>query len=389
MQKLHPVAVFTLAILLFEHCATVTLTRLTQQRTDAPRPIPCVVVFLTEALKLLMSMCLELTHCGGLGSASTFGRLRDALCSSPQDTLRLSVPAVLYTIQNLTIFVALGNLEVVIFQVLYQTKLLLTAVLSVLLLGRRLTPRQWFALLALTFGVICVELSDGSTSGGGRGGSSESGSPSPAKDLASEARHLRHEMLGVLAALLAALLSSLAGVYFEAIVKKAEAAAPSLWVRNVQLCVFTLPIAAATVGWQWGAVRAQGLVLDPPTVLLMVLNASGGLLVAAVIKYGDNILKNFTTACSVIIGTLISVVLFDFQLTVGFAWGSLLVASSAYVFATSPEPVAPSVMRTEAESGTPLMAARENTDEETRSDESADGWRETGAQTLVRGGAAR
>jgi UDP-sugar transporter A1/2/3 len=160
-------------------------------------------------------------------------------------------------------------------------------------------------------------------------------------------------------------------------------------VRNVQLCVFTLPIAAATVGWQWSAVRAQGLVLDPPTVLLVVLNATGGLLVAAVIKYGDNILKNFTTACSVIIGTLISVVLFDFQLTVSFAWGSLLVASSAYVFATSPEPVAPSVMRTEAESGTPLMAARENTDEETRSDESADGWRETGAQTLVRGGAAR
>lgn len=61
MRKLHPVAVFTLAILLFEHCATVTLTRLTQQRIDAPRPIPCVVVFLTEALKLLMSMCLELT----------------------------------------------------------------------------------------------------------------------------------------------------------------------------------------------------------------------------------------------------------------------------------------------------------------------------------------
>ena len=38
------------------------------------------------------------------------------------------------------------------------------------------------------------------------------------------------------------------------------------------------------------------------------------------IKYGDNILKNFTTSCSVILGTLVSVVLFDFQLSFQFAW---------------------------------------------------------------------
>jgi UDP-sugar transporter A1/2/3 len=63
---------------------------------------------------------------------------------------------------------------------------------------------------------------------------------------------------------------------------------------------------------------------------------AGGLLVAAVIKYGDNILKNFTTSCSVILGTLISVVLFDFQLSYQFLWGSALVVSSAYVYATAP-----------------------------------------------------
>merc|ERR1712106_638027 len=48
--------------------------------------------------------------------------------------------------------------------------------------------------------------------------------------------------------------------------------------------------------------------------------------------YGDNVLKNFTTSCSVILGTIISVFLFDFHLTAQFAWGATLVMFSAYIY---------------------------------------------------------
>ena len=65
---------------------------------------------------------------------------------------------------------------------------------------------------------------------------------------------------------------------------------------------------------------------------LVVLNAAGGLVVAVVVKYGDNVLKNFTTSCSVILGTIISVFLFDFHLTAQFAWGAALVMFSAYIY---------------------------------------------------------
>jgi UDP-galactose transporter len=190
--------------------------------------------------------------------------------------------------------------QVVMFQVLYQSKLMLTAILSVVFLRRQLTGQQWLALIALTAGVVAVELSDGSVQ------------PSAS---ASERKGHR-AWLGIASALLAALLSSIAGVYFEAIVKKTEAAAPSLWTRNLQLCIFTIPVALVAVCQQpTGEVRLEPVVRDAPTVLLCVLNASGGLLVAAVIKYGDNILKNFTTSCSVILGTLISVAFFGFRLS--------------------------------------------------------------------------
>ena len=292
-------AMITLTILLFEHCTTVTLTRVTQQRVDSPRPNPAVLVLITEVLKLLLASALELTPCMGLGTAAKPASLYRDVVGSPTDTLLLSVPAVLYTIQNLLIYVALGHMEIVLFQVLYQAKLILTGILSVACLGRRLSALQWTSLVVLTLGVVSVELSDGSGGGGGGGGGGTVAS-------------VRRATIGITAALTAALLSSSAGVYFEAIIKKKQQHAPSLWVRNVQLCVFTIPVAAVPVLWQWRAVRKKGLVLDVPTVVLVVLNAAGGLLVAACIKYGDNILKNFTTACSVILGTLISVVFFNF-----------------------------------------------------------------------------
>lgn len=42
------------------------------------------------------------------------------------------------------------------------------------------------------------------------------------------------------------------------------------------------------------------------SVCLLLLQALGGLVIAAVIKYADNILKGFATSLSIILSTLIS-----------------------------------------------------------------------------------
>ena len=136
-------------------------------------------------------------------------------------------------------------------------------------------------------------------------------------------------MLGLSAVLAAAVLSSGASVYFELVLKtpptSAAAAAAGLWLRNIQLGVFATPLAAAAVLAHDGErVRRHGLLAGfDGLVWLVALNLGvGGLLVAATMKYADNILKCFATALAVLSGTLLSVPLFGFELTHGFALGA-------------------------------------------------------------------
>jgi len=111
---------------------------------------------------------------------------------------------------------------------------------------------------------------------------------------------------------------------------------PSLWVRNVQLCVFTIPLAA--IGVMIKPPQTSNLLagFDQPMQGLVLLNGAGGLVTAAVIKYGDNILKNFATASSVVLGTIVSVYVFDFRPGLQFIAGSVCVVFAATMYVTNP-----------------------------------------------------
>jgi UDP-sugar transporter A1/2/3 len=74
------------------------------------------------------------------------------------DCWKLSIPAILYVIQNNLQYVAASNLDVATFQVTYQMKILTTAFFSVLLLGKRLSSVKWLSLLLLAVGVGIVQI---------------------------------------------------------------------------------------------------------------------------------------------------------------------------------------------------------------------------------------
>lgn len=56
----------------------------------------------------------------------------------------------------------------------------------------------------------------------------------------------------------------------------------------------------------WGVARTGSCLHPSVAACLLFLQALGGLVIAAVIKYADNILKGFATSLSIILSTLIS-----------------------------------------------------------------------------------
>lgn len=170
----------------------------------------------------------------------------------------------LIQLQNNLQYVAVSNLDAATFQVTYQLKILTTALFSVTLLYRSLSVTKWVSLFLLTFGVALVQLPSHPTTS--ESASSHEGFfekhlsfiPHPSGEIhRSEAgpsmivEEGMNPTIGLAAVFAACMISGLAGVYFEKVLKGSNA---SLWVRNVQLSFFSLfPALFIGVFWKDGA----------------------------------------------------------------------------------------------------------------------------------------
>lgn len=68
-------------------------------------------------------------------------------------------------------------------------------------------------------------------------------------------------------------------------------------------------------------------------LIIIVLQSLGGILVAVVVKYADNILKGFATSAAIVISCIVSVYLFDVTLSAQFIVGTVFVMLSIYLYA--------------------------------------------------------
>ncbi|XP_059588573.1 UDP-galactose translocator [Alligator mississippiensis] len=308
----------SLAVLVLQNASLILSIRYARTQ-PGPRFLPTTAVVLAELLK--GGTCLLLLLLQHRGSMKALGlALHEALVVQRGDTLRLAVPALIYTLQNNLQYVAISNLPAATFQVTYQLKILTTALFSVLLLGKSLSRLQWFSLVLLFLGVASVQA--GQAGGAEVGGATAGDASQPSQSYAA----------GLAAVAASCLSSGFAGVYFERLLKGGAA---SVWLRNLQLGLFGTALGLLGMWLTDGpAVAHRGFFYAyTPLVWAVVLNqALGGLLVAVVVKYADNILKGFATSLSIVASTAASVGLFGFRPDPPFLLGASLVLAAVYLY---------------------------------------------------------
>ena len=242
-----------------------------------------------------------------------------------QFDFRVAGIALLFIVQKNLLYLAVSNLDAAVFQVTYQLKVLTTAMFSVVLLKRTLSYQKIAALILLTLGVALVQLDK-------------------AQDASSNSYQEQSRWVGLVAVLGACCTSGFGGVYFELVLKPHAhdndkqtpiRPPPSVWAKNVQLSTFGLIIGLSGAFMKDAtAIKANGFLQGYTGVVwgVVALQACGGLVVAAIIKYADNILKNFATAVSIVTSTIVSASLFGFSVSALFVWGCVLQFFAIYLY---------------------------------------------------------
>lgn len=282
------------------------------QSTDDEPYISSTAVFFTEVVKFFTSLLLVVHECGGVHAAAE--SLTQHFMQSPMDLLKAAVPSLIYTVQNNLMFYSFEKLSAPVQQVLYQMKIITTAGIGVIMLGKKLSSTQWSACVLLASGVAMVqwprETDEGALTFG------------------------PEQVKGFAAVLSACCTSGFAGVWIQKMLQQTSA---SIWVRNVQLALFgsAMSIIVAMVNDGERIVNSGGMTqgYNIRVVSVILMTAFGGLLCAVMLKYAGATHGCFSTALSIILTSLLSQVLLgDFRTDFLFCVGAATAVSASLLF---------------------------------------------------------
>eukprot|EP00981_Chlorochromonas_danica_P014751 scaffold8739_cov173-Ochromonas_danica.AAC.10 len=229
--------------------------------------------------------------------------------------------AAIYGAMNILSFIALEYIGAGEFTICAQLKILSTAAFSVLILRTSLSWTKWRALILLVFGCILVASPNFSSSSGKEG---EDGSA------------LANQLFGYAAVLTEVVLSGFASIYFEKVVKSTTEVI-TIWERNFQLGIYSLLMYGGIIIYEsYSAKEGDGSSSSPHslqsawsgwtfiTFIVALLGATGGLLVAATLKYADSILKTLAAAGAIVLSTVLGHYLLGGPLDVVVSIGAIV-----------------------------------------------------------------
>ncbi|CAI4222611.1 unnamed protein product [Auanema sp. JU1783] len=305
---------FGLLLLTIQQASMPLMARYSRYKEESEMFFTTVNVFIMEVIKLVV--CAAIVIYTSRSLKTFLKELKASLYDNRVETIKVCVPALIYTVQNNLYYIALTHLEATTFCIAYQMKIFTTAILMYFLLGKRLSSKQWIALVVLVIGVVDVQLVY---------------SPPSSKPGVEQS-----PILGFICVVTMCFTSAFAGVYLEKVLKESTT---SVWMQNVRIAMIGLPISFFSMWYyDWDNIQKHGALRgwDFLVLCLTVTNSVGGLLISIVIKYADNILKAYAQSMAIMGAAFGSWLLFDFNPGFFFMAGSLLVIISIIMYTTNP-----------------------------------------------------
>eukprot|EP00759_Apiculatamorpha_spiralis_P040423 PhF_6_TR39000/c0_g1_i1/m.58363/K15272/SLC35A1_2_3; solute carrier family 35 (UDP-sugar transporter), member A1/2/3 len=302
------ISVFILTLLVLQNSCLV-LTTHSAKNTYNKSTILCIIEFMKFAL-LFIAVAAQ---CNG-NIYGCFTKI--AKVAMHRDTIRLAIPAVLYTMQNYFFHYSLTHLSAVAYYVLSQSKIVATAILSVVWLRQSLSRKDLLAISGLILGVLVHQLGD------------LSGEVNPNIKTVTTWN-------GILAVLISSVASSIACIYQEKICKQHRL---TLIERNIQLLLSTLPLALMTMlimdGIPWYTFDPSVGLEIPLTWVVIFLQAFGGFIVGAVLLYSSNVSKGFATRIAILVASGVEVFVWGHHVSGHEVLGGAIVLLSTWLYAS-------------------------------------------------------
>ncbi|XP_060909622.1 UDP-sugar transporter protein SLC35A5 [Labrus mixtus] len=330
--------------------------------------LPASVNLLAELLKLLFCLLMSLRvivregrSCRELGWSSSRSFL---------NSLKWSVPAFLYFLDNLIVFYVMTYLQPVLAVLFSNFVILITAVLFRIILKRRLSWVQWAALVVLFLSIVSLTTgSGGSQNAIGVPGlhsnplstpsnscllytqlleqmRNSSASGSWVSSLPGQAWRdhvvgkLRSLGVGHILLVLQCFVSAMANIYNEKILKEGDQLTESIFIQNSKLYAFGVVFNAMTLGF---GSEARGLTVhcgllhghNVYSLGLVLVTAALGLFVAFILKFRDNMFHVLTGQITTVLVTALSLLLFDFRPSLDFFLQAPTVLLAIFIYNAS------------------------------------------------------
>jgi len=238
------------------------------------------LVLATEAAKVICAIVLLIAE-GSLKKQFRNWTLTGSLTAS-------GLPAAIYALQNSLLQISYKNLDSLTFSILNQTKLLWTAFFTYLILGQKQSSKQILALTLLISAAVLLSVGE-SSSKGSKGGSSD------------------YVLLyGIIPVTVASMLSGLASslCQWASQVKKHTS-----YMMTIEMSfIGSMCMLASTYRSPDGeAIRKYGFFHEWTlwTVVPVLMNAVGGILVGLVTTYAGGVRKGFVIVSALLVTALL------------------------------------------------------------------------------------